>query len=202
MTGPFSEHLKEDLYHCLKCGMCQQVCPTFRVMKQEYFAPRGRVQIIKHYLEGDLRVSPVFQKAVMSCMLCDACGAMCPSGVRIEQVFRNMRREIASVIGPGLKKRALFTALQGGSLMRAGARVAGIGQKLLADTLNVHWKIGNIPLHQLPRFNPWAFRRTVGEKITPRSSRRGRVIYFTGCGTDLVYSDVGMAVADVLVSLG
>jgi glycolate oxidase iron-sulfur subunit len=109
----FPEALKEDLYHCLKCGMCQPFCPTFKATRQEYFTPRGRVQLIKHYLEGDLKATPVLQNILTSCILCDACAAMCPSGVQIDRLFRNMRIELARGMGIGIKKRLLFASLQG-----------------------------------------------------------------------------------------
>ena len=198
----FSQTLQEDLYHCLKCGMCQQMCPTFRAVRREYFAPRGRIQIIKHYLEGDIRVSPIFQQAIMSCTLCDACSAMCPSGVRIDRVFRMMRGELANAMGPGITKNVLFSILRSMSLMRTAARLGRAGQRLLVDGLRLAGKLGNIPLSRLPRFNKRSFRGSVGGRIAPQREAAGRVLYFTGCATELFYEDVGYAVVDILTRLG
>lgn len=198
----FSDNLKEDLYHCLKCGLCQQACPTFRAMRQEYFAPRGRVQLIKHYIEGDLRITPEFERAVRSCILCDACAAACPSGVRIDHVFRLMRGEITDTVGLGLGKKALFAALLDLSLMRRASGIARAAQKLVIDVLKVSGKLGNIPYGRLPRLNRGSFRQRMGERFTPGGKPIGRVLYFTGCATDMVYDDVGSAVLEVLRSLG
>lgn len=198
----FSESLKEDLYHCLKCGMCQQNCPTFRATRREYYAPRGRVQMIKHYVEGDMLLSPVFRNAMMSCTLCDACAATCPSGVRIDSVFRTMRRELAHASGPGLAKRALFSILRKRSLMRTGAALGHAGQKLIVDQGWPPWRIGNIPLFRFPRLNARPFGKTIGERVPATGKRVGRVLYFTGCATELFNENVGKAVVTVLSNLG
>jgi len=198
----FSDSVKEDLYHCLKCGMCQQVCPTFKTTRQEYYAPRGRVQIVKHYLEGDLRITSTMEHALMSCMLCDACAALCPSGVRIDRLFRNMRLELDHAIGKPLAKRIVFAALAKGSTTHRVAAAARLGQKLFVDTLGLQLKIGNIPIERLPRLNKKPFRKRTPERLSPEQKRIGRVVYFTGCATDLIYGGVGDAVLEILLQLG
>jgi glycolate oxidase iron-sulfur subunit len=42
----------------------------------------------------------------------------------------------------------------------------------------------------------------MGEIVPARGKRRGRVLYFTGCATDLINEDVGEAVVKVLTGLG
>lgn len=198
----FPESITDDLIHCFKCGMCQQVCPTFKVNRQEYYAPRGRIQIVKHYLEGDLELTPTLEHILMSCMLCDACAALCPSGVRIDRLFRNMRVELDKFSNKGLEKRFVFAILKNGEKLKKVSRLARIGQKFLVDTLRTKSKMGNIPISRFPRITSESFRQKVPEKITPKGERSGRVIYFTGCATDLIYDDVGHSILRILGQLG
>ncbi|MCA1959635.1 MAG: (Fe-S)-binding protein [Desulfomonile sp.] len=198
----FAEAIKEDLYSCLKCAMCQPVCPTYRVMRMERYAPRGRVQMVKKYLEGDLSITKSLQEALMSCILCEACAQACPSGVRLDRVFENMRMELHETLGPKFAKKALFAALQDPLLMRLGAGIARVGSRMIVAPLNIEWKLGNIPLNRLPVFNRSSFRSRVGEIVPAKGARVGRVLYFTGCATDLINEDVGRAVVKVLTSLG
>lgn len=198
----FAEAIKEDLYNCLKCAMCQPVCPTYRVMRMERYAPRGRVQMVKKYLEGDLSITKSLQEALMSCILCEACAQACPSGVRLDRVFENMRMELHETLGPKFAKKALFAALQNPLLMRLGARIAHIGGRMIVAPLNIKWKVGNIPLSRLPVFNRSSFRNRIGEVVPAEGTRIGRVLYFTGCATDLINEDVGWAVVRVLTSIG
>ena len=198
----FPQNLKDDLDHCFKCGMCQQVCPTFKVMRREYYTPRGRVQIIKHYLEGDLDLTPELSRLIMSCMLCDACAALCPSGVRIDRLFRLMRVEMDHRAPKTLGKKLLISILKNGDRLRKAAALSRIGQRLLVDVCRTHAKIGAMPLARFPRIAKETFREKNQGKNPPARKRSGRVIYFTGCATDLVYHDVGYAVLRVLSQLG
>ncbi len=198
----FAEHVKEDLHNCLKCGMCQPVCPTYKVTRMERYAPRGRVQMVKKYLEGDLSITQSLQEALMSCILCESCAQACPSGVRLDRVFENMRMELHETLGEGFAKRTLFAALQNPMLTRLGAKVARIGQQVFVTPLNIGWRIGKIPLNRFPTFNATPFRASVGELVAPKGKRKGRVLYFTGCATDLINEHVGRAVVGVLTHLG
>lgn len=198
----FAEHVREDLHNCLKCAMCQPVCPTYKVTRMERHSPRGRVQMVKHYLEGDLSVSKGLQEALMSCILCESCAAACPSGVRLDRVFENMRMELHESFGTKLPKKALFAALKNPLLMRLGARLVRVGMDVCPLPRNSTFKIGNIPLSRLPRFNSSSFRTSMGEVVAATGKRKGRVIYFTGCATDLINESVGRAVVKVLTRLG
>lgn len=198
----FAEQVKEDLYNCLKCAMCQTVCPTYKFTRMERYAPRGRIQMVKKYLEGDLSVSKGLQEALMSCILCESCSAICPSGVRLDRVFENMRMELHETLGPKLSKKALFYALNNPMLLRLGARLGSIGQSLFVSPLNLQSKVGMIPMSRFPKFNKTPFRQRMGPFVPAKGKRTGKVLYFTGCATDLINEDVGQAVVDVLTSLG
>jgi glycolate oxidase iron-sulfur subunit len=168
----------------------------------ERHAPRGRVQMVKKYLEGDLTITKSLYEALMSCILCESCSAACPSGVRLDRVFENMRMELHERFGTKLPKRLIFHALKNPVLLRLGAKIGRIGREAFIAPLNVGWKLGAIPINRLPRFNARPFRSTMGGTVPAKGKRRGRVLYFTGCATDLINEDVGRAVTDVLTSLG
>lgn len=198
----FADHIKEDLYSCLKCAMCQPACPTYKVTRMERHAPRGRVQMVKKYLEGDLSVTKGLEEALMSCILCESCAEACPSGVRLDRVFENMRMELHEHLGTKFAKRALFAALRNPMLMRLGARIGYVGQKNFLVPLNVGLKLGKIPVNRLPSFNRIPFRTKIEEVVPAVGQRKARVLYFTGCATDLINEGVGHAVVNVLSRLG
>jgi glycolate oxidase iron-sulfur subunit len=158
--------------------------------------------MVKKYLEGDLSITKSLQEALMSCILCEACAKACPSGVRLDRVFENMRTELHRTLGPNFAKRALFAALRNPMLMRLGARIGHVGRRTVIAPLNVAWKMGNIPLNRFPAFNAIPFRRQQPEILPPRAARNGRVLYFIGCSTDLINEHVGRAVVEVLTRLG
>ena len=87
-------------------------------------------------------------------------------------------------------------------LMRAAADLGRAGQRLLVDGLRVRWKIGNIPLSKFPRFGAPSFGNRGAGRFAARGKIIGRILYFTGCATQLFYQDVGRSVVDVLTALG
>lgn len=56
------ESLKEEVYNCIKCGLCVNACPVYKQLLFEGAAPRGKVQLIKKILEGDLEPSENFHR--------------------------------------------------------------------------------------------------------------------------------------------
>ena len=46
--------LKEEVYNCIKCGLCLTPCPVYKQLWFEGASPRGKVQLIKKILEGKL----------------------------------------------------------------------------------------------------------------------------------------------------
>lgn len=158
--------------------------------------------MVKKYLDGDLSVTRGLQEALMSCILCEACANACPSGVRLDRVFENMRMELHEALGEKFAKKALFTALKNPLLMRLGARIGRIGQQVFLAPLNVRWKLGNISVNRLPTFNRTSFRARMGEVVPAAGKRTARALYFTGCATDLINERVGEAVVKTLTLLG
>ena len=42
--------LKEEVYNCIKCGLCLTPCPVYKQLLFEGASPRGKVQLIKKIL--------------------------------------------------------------------------------------------------------------------------------------------------------
>ena len=41
-----AEELREQVYSCIKCGLCMNTCPVYRQLYFEVASPRGKVQLI------------------------------------------------------------------------------------------------------------------------------------------------------------
>jgi glycolate oxidase iron-sulfur subunit len=78
---------------CVHCGLCTQYCPTFRVTGDESQNPRGRIYLMRAELEGRITKTPDFVEAMDSCLVCRACEAVCPSGVRFGELMAHTRAE-------------------------------------------------------------------------------------------------------------
>jgi ferredoxin len=65
---------------CIRCGLCLTSCPTYVLSLGEAEGPRGRVGMARALAEGHLDVTPDLVAHELSCLACDACSAVCPSG--------------------------------------------------------------------------------------------------------------------------
>jgi len=67
---------------CVLCGKCASECPSFRLLGNEIYSPRGRMALIEKFLDGSLKPGEKFYSSIMNCLLCGACEKNCPSRVR------------------------------------------------------------------------------------------------------------------------
>ena len=193
-----AKELKEEVYKCIKCGICLTPCPVYNLLRFEGASPRGRVQLIKKILEGKTELSENFQSLLFTCLLCETCTANCPSGLKTDRLMKTMRWVIQERLGTDRAKKMLGNFLRDRRrppffLFCERTRENLISSRkgrseLLADS-------------GIPRPSSKTLRQQVPE-VNAAPEPRGKVLYFTGCATDYVYPNVGKSVIKVLNRLG
>jgi Fe-S oxidoreductase len=88
--------LDEALYRCNKCGFCQASCPFYQTTLREWASGRGRLRLLKGVQEGEVTAGDGYLRALFQCFSCSACEATCPSGVPVEDILWEGRRQAAS----------------------------------------------------------------------------------------------------------
>ena len=68
-----AEKKKNTVDRCVQCGMCRNVCPVFKILKDEKYSPRGKAFIVKEKKEIDY--------SFYECSLCGACYQSCYNDV-------------------------------------------------------------------------------------------------------------------------
>jgi len=196
-----ARELKEEVYNCIKCGLCLTPCPVYKQLYYEAASPRGKVQLIKSILEGKLEPSKNFHRLLFTCLLCETCTVNCPSGLKVDRLMKAMRAELMDTFGLPWQKQTLFRLLKSRRLLPFFL----FWGRAFGDTLLAFMpkgkKLGTIPYSKFPRLNPKALRAQYPEEVKV-SQPRGRVLYFTGCATNYLFENVGRSVIDILQNLG
>lgn len=204
-SGLLLGELQAQIDRCSRCGTCRAHCPAFEAIPHEPYVARGKVQLIRAYLEGRLEFTPAMERIFAQCLLCRSCVRACPNGVRVDELVTVARSIAVEKHGLSLTKRiGLQGILPDNRRQELFARAARFYK-----TSGISRVIGGLRL-----LNIFPGRISDKERMLPvpaASSLRAqlapviaverpvaRVGYFTGCLTNLVFTSVGRAVIDVL----
>ena len=83
-----------DLDTCTRCGLCEQACPTFRILGVEADSPRGRIFMMKDVEQGRAPVDAFLAEHLYTCLGCRACETACPSGVPFGRLLEYGRAQV------------------------------------------------------------------------------------------------------------
>lgn len=83
-----------DLDTCTRCGLCEQACPTFRLLDVEADSPRGRIFMMKDVEQGRAPVDAFLAEHLYTCLGCRACETACPSGVPFGRLLEYGRAQV------------------------------------------------------------------------------------------------------------
>ncbi len=182
---------------CVKCGLCIERCPSYRVLQREQDSPRGRIALAAALASGQLASNDSVALAALDrCLNCGTCTRVCPADVDYTRLID--------------LTRAAFPAPQLAS--RRGARWLTRHR----GALRLLRPLARSPLRRMlpPRSGAAALANTlasapaVAESLavpdfTPSAApRRGSVALFRGCVAGTLDADTQRAAVRVLARLG
>lgn len=85
--------LAELLTNCVHCGLCLDVCPTYKLTGDENNSPRGRLRLWRKEEEGVLENDPLVEHYTSECVSCLACEPACPANVPYGTILETVRHE-------------------------------------------------------------------------------------------------------------
>ncbi|MDQ1270729.1 MAG: glycolate oxidase iron-sulfur subunit [Thermodesulfobacteriota bacterium] len=198
------EQYREWSQACVKCGACRATCPVFKAEHREGAVARGKIALAQAMMDGQLFAEERLVHELSQCLLCGSCTHLCPNQVPTSEIVAAARREVArknGLSGFGKGVAALLTHKKAMDWMSKGSDLAS---KLLCrqipDTsgLRLRFPVPGIPEERTfpkPSFKPFLkreLRQTVSRSAGPR------VLFFTGCGINYIYPEIGEYLVRIL----
>ena len=78
---------------CVHCGLCLEVCPTYRLTGDENNSPRGRLRLWREEADGRLPADEWTDFYTSECVGCLACETACPANVPYGSIFETVRHQ-------------------------------------------------------------------------------------------------------------
>ncbi|MBO5490367.1 MAG: (Fe-S)-binding protein [Desulfovibrio sp.] len=198
--------LDDRITDCMKCGMCQAVCPMFGATGMEADVARGKLALIDNLAHEMLKDPAAVAEKLGRCLLCGSCQAACPPGVKITEIFMEAREIVNEFLGLHPVKKMIFrTLLPTPGLfnfaMRVGAPVQGLMFRKSGDAQGtvcapfLNFMLGDRHIHPLAKTPLHARYGAIDE---PRAAGGIKVAFFPGCVGDKMYTEMAEACLKVL----
>jgi len=195
------KELEDQLVVCMRCGMCQAVCPVYAETGREADVARGKLALLDGLVQEMFKDPRGVNDRLMRCLLCGSCSANCPSGVKVLDIFIKARAILTGYMGLHPLKKAILRGMLVrpeffDSLMEWGSRLQGIFVKPVDDLLGTSCGRLLSPLgdRHFKALAPTAFHQMVKPMNTSAGASGLKVAFFVGCVIDKVFPNIGEAV--------
>jgi len=199
------KQIEDQLVVCMRCGMCQSVCPVFAETGRESDVARGKLALLDGLLQEMFKDADGVQERLLRCLLCGSCAANCPSGVKVLDIFIKARGIITSYKGLSPVKKVIFRKMLArpqlfDRLMEWGSKFQGIFIKPVDELLGTSCARFVSPLgdRHFSSLAPQPFHRMVPYLNSSAGASGIKIGFFVGCVIDKVFPKIGQAVLDAM----
>lgn len=218
-----SLELEEETFRCMRCGLCQSLCPIYRELKDERLYARGRMALIEAYAKKKIGLSPELRRRLHFCLECRRCESGCPSGVKISKINAALKEEVARRGQLSWSKRLIFRHLLPAnrrlelvarlgcwfthnllgdlpqeSQLRHLLPLLKLDRKRVLPPLSLHphliLSLGGLDQLNLAREGNYIYMDSGGSPL--------KLLYFPGCGAKYLYPNIISSTLQVLGAMG
>ena len=85
------EKVEEAAFTCAQCGYCKEGCTLFDGRGWESASPRGKMQYLRGYAQGEVPLTEEMSDTFLLCTTCKKCDLACQTDLPIESIWEEMR---------------------------------------------------------------------------------------------------------------
>ncbi|ABB40034.1 protein of unknown function DUF224 cysteine-rich region domain protein [Oleidesulfovibrio alaskensis G20] len=195
------QELDDQMVACMKCGMCQAVCPVFAETMREADVTRGKIALLENLAHEMIKDPESVQERVNKCLLCGSCAANCPSGVQIMDIFLRARVIVNTYVGLSPAKKAILRGMVANPrlfnmLLDIGSKFQGLFTSQANELLGSSCSKIMSPIIGDRHFSPLAkksLHSKYGSLDIPTGKSGIRVLFYPGCVGDKMYTSMAEA---------
>ncbi|MBU1626575.1 (Fe-S)-binding protein [bacterium] len=215
-----------EIQKCVKCGLCQSVCPLYKDLVQEIFVARGRLSLMENNLEkfpdspheGGKSDTPdnryevsrdfslKFRETIDKCMVCLQCQHNCPQGIDYEGLILYFRHKIHEQFGYNPAKRFLLRDILSEEKYKSIlSKTSSTLFRILSSIKVSGDKVSSKEMFPFTRFPfpkfPQKSLHTLYPEELKAAEEKFRVGFFIGCAIDYMMTDMGKALLELCSKL-
>jgi FAD/FMN-containing dehydrogenase/Fe-S oxidoreductase len=200
---------------CNGCGTCRQtghdvMCPTYRASNEEVQTTRGRANMLRSAISGDLPEEEIhterFQEEVLDlCIGCKGCKSDCPTGVDMAKLKTEVKHQHHRTEGVDRRERLFANIDAASKLGSALAPLSNWATAVPGARRVMQEAFGIAPERELPPFRRETLRDWFAERggsTVDRATADRRVVLFSDTYTNYSYPAAGKAAVEVLEAAG
>ena len=203
-------NFQETTDACVMCGKCIPVCTIHQVNADEVTSPRGFIQLLGQYQQGNLELDKNAKDIFESCFLCTNCVDVCPNSLPTDMVIEEVRADIADKFGIAWFKKGIFYLLEHRKVMDIVMKfgfmfkTCALAQDDKDRGLRARFSFPMVKKGRLlPSMSKISFLNSHPEEIlAPKQKEKNmRVALFIGCLANYNYVGIGESLVDILKEL-
>jgi glycolate oxidase iron-sulfur subunit len=200
--------VEEQLKKCVKCGACRANCPAFTAFGREPAVARGKIALAQHLLKDDIGLDDQTYQAMSKCLLCGSCVEKCPNDVPTDEIVIAAREALAQKRGLTTFHAAVGRVIKNRTRMKMGAMLAfllgPLFFKKVPETSGLRLRFP-LPFLGGVRHIPAIAKKPFLERhpeVIPGQPGKPRIVFFVGCMTNFVYTEIAEATLALFRHLG